>query len=209
MVIRELTTGVTRPSVPAAGQPSDEALLEAFYRGDDRALDRLMARYDWLAHLIMSRLPYGGGARAQQAEDLVQVTWLKVMDSRSRTTSRWRRECGPVRPWLMRIVSNCIVDAGRKDSAVPLCRREPADVADPVQEDLFVRCELRATIAAGLGSLDELESVVVVLKFWAGMQQNEIADALAVSEATISRTWSSARRTLRSTLAAAGWNDDR
>jgi DNA-directed RNA polymerase specialized sigma24 family protein len=51
--------------------------------------------------------------------------------------------------------------------------------------------------------------VVVVLKFWAGMQQNEIAGALAVSEATISRTWNSARLTLRATLTAAGWNDDR
>ena len=209
MAIRELTTGVPRLSAPAAGQPSDEELLEAFYRGEDCALDCLMARYSWLSHLVMSRLPYGGSARAQQAEDLVQATWLKVMDSRGRPTSRWRGECGPVRPWLMRIVSNCIVDAGRKESAVPLCRREPAEAADPAQEDLFVRCELRAAIAAGLGPLEEMEQVVVVLKFWAGMQQKEIAGALAVSEATISRTWNSARRTLRATLTAAGWNDDR
>jgi RNA polymerase sigma factor (sigma-70 family) len=208
MVIGELTTSVPRRSAPAARQPSDEELLAAFYRGEDRALDRLMARYDWLEQLIMSRLPYGGGARAQQAEDLVQVTWVKVMDSRSRTTSRWRGECGPVRPWLLRIASNCIVDAGRKDS-VPLCRREPAEDADPVQENLFVVCELRAALAAGLEALEQMESVVVVLKFWAGMQQNEIADALAVSEATISRTWNSARRKLRATLTAAGWNDDR
>jgi RNA polymerase sigma factor (sigma-70 family) len=92
---------------------------------------------------------------------------------------------------------------------VPLCRQEPTEGADPSQEDLFVRCELRTAVAAGLGALEELESVVVVLKFWAGMRQNEIALVLDLSEATICRMWASAREKLRATLDQVGWSEDR
>lgn len=185
---------------------SAEDLLEAFYDGDDAALDRLMTGYDRLRCWVISRLPYDGGARPQRAEDIVQRAWIKVIESRSR--ARWRREEGPFRPWLLRIVSNCIVDELRKNRGDQGARIAPVDAADPAQQELFRRCELRAALAERLGTLEPTELQVVVLKYWGGMRQNEIAPELGVSPATVSRCLASARKKLREGLTGEGWEDD-
>lgn len=186
--------------------PTDEDLLEAFYGGDDAALEDLVTRYQWLVYLVMSKLPRQGAARAQKSEDLVQLAWVKVMDTRRRQSARWRAECGLVRPWLLKIVSNCVLDAGRREAAAPPCWGDSADVPDPGQDELFILCERRTDVAQCLRSLDDLESMVVVLMFWAGMRQSAIAEALSLSPATISRNWKSARGKLHAGLVAAGWD---
>lgn len=83
-----------------------------------------------------------------------------------------------------------------------------ADAADPAQQELLVGCELRAAVVEGLGALQALELQVVVLKYWAGMRQNQIARKLGVSPATVSRCLASARVKLRESLSGAGWEDD-
>jgi RNA polymerase sigma factor (sigma-70 family) len=183
---------------------SDEELLEAFYDGDDAALDRLMTRYDWLRFWVISRLD--GGARPQRAEDIVQRAWVKVIESKSR--ARWRRDKGSVRPWLLQIVSNCMVDEFREKGNVAGGGVAPADAPDPAQQELLVWCELRALVAESLGALEPLELQVVTLKFWAGMRQNEIARKVGASPATVSRSLASARLKLRESLSGAGWDDD-
>ena len=183
---------------------SDEDLLEAFYDGDDAALDRLMTSYDRLRYWVISRLD--GGARPQRAEDIVQRAWVKVIESKGR--ARWRREKGSVRPWLLQIVSNCMVDEFRERGNMSGRGVAPADTADPAQQELLVWCELRAAVAESLRTLEPLELQVVTLKFWAGMRQNEIASKLGVSPATVSRSLASARVKLRESLSGAGWEDD-
>lgn len=193
--------------VEGLGEPvSDEDLLEAFYDGDDAALDRLMRRYGRLRYWVISRLPYNGGARPQRAEDIVQRAWMNVIESRSR--ARWRREAGSFRPWLLRIVANCIVDELRKKRADQGGWMAPADAADPAQQELLLRCELRAALAESLGALEPLEFQVVALKYWGGMRQNEIARELGVAPATVSRCLASARTKLRESLSGEGWEDD-
>lgn len=185
---------------------TDEGLLKAFYDGDDAALDRLMTRYDWLRHWVISRLPYDGGARPQRAEDIVQRAWVKVIESKG--GARWRREKGSVRPWLLQIVSNCTVDEFREKGNVPGGGVAMADAADPAQQELLVGCELRAAVVESLGALEAQELEVVMLRYWAGMRQKEIAPKLGVSPATVSRCLASARVKLRESLSGAGWEDD-
>jgi RNA polymerase sigma factor (sigma-70 family) len=188
--------------VPVTG----EELLEDFYDGDDAALDRLMTRYDWLRHWVISRLPYDGGARPQRAEDIVQRAWVKVIESKG--GARWRREKGSVRPWLLQIVSHCMVDEFRERRNVPGGGVAMADAADPAQQELLAWCELRSAVVESLGALEALELQVVVLKYWAGSRQNQIARKLGVSPATVSRCLASARGKLRESLSGAGWEDD-
>jgi RNA polymerase sigma factor (sigma-70 family) len=52
-----------------------------------------------------------------------------------------------------------------------------------------------------LAKLDERQSKIVELRFFGGLKNNEVAEVLKVSEATVRRDWSLARAWLHRELA--------
>jgi RNA polymerase sigma factor (sigma-70 family) len=173
---------------------SDEQLLCLFYLGDDRAYEELDRRHrPRLAGLARWRL--GGLPDAdERACEVTQETLLRLVRTRADGLSRWLPERGPVRPWLDTILTRCLTDLfrreGRQVPAVPLGgtdeeasgapavaghERSPQDEAE--EADLFRWCARQ--LPDPLGKMIEM-------KYRQGMQQTQIAQALGLSNTTVS-----------------------
>ena len=196
------------PDGSVRGPPSDEELLRGFYGGSNAALDCLVLRHgSALECRVRGRLPFGACARWERAQDVVATAWTKVFETRA-SGARWDDERGPVYPWLVRIVDNCLWDELRRQARAPVAYGEQPDAADPSQERRFGHVEVSEVVGSCMAKLSPLYQVILIHKFWVGVNQAEIACMLEVSEATISRRCKEACDMLRSHLLAALGDED-
>ena len=201
-------TGVA-PDGSGHGPQSDEELLRGFYGGSNASLDCLVLRHgSALECRVRGRLPFGACARQERAQDVVETAWTKVIETKASGGARWDDERGPVYPWLVRIVDNCLWDELRKQSRAPVAHGEQPDAADPKQERRFGHVEDSEVVVSCLAKLSQLHQVILIHKFWAGLNQAEIARMLDLSEATISRRCSEGCDLLRGHLLAALGDED-
>ena len=131
-------------------------------------LDQLIVRYQ---HRLLRYLLYLTGNR-EQAEDLFQEVWMRVLVRGSQYNGQARFET-----WLFTIARNLLIDQRRKrtmssldelfetggDDDRPMAF-EIAD-GDPTPFDRFANLEDRERIAAALLELDTLHREVLVLRF--------------------------------------------
>ena len=90
-------------------QKIKSTLMEAFYRGEDSALNVLADRlHPQLRGLALSRIPRSEVGRYQLAEDLVQDTLMKVAGTKNRPLSRWQPGKSTVSTWMGTILKNVI-----------------------------------------------------------------------------------------------------
>ncbi len=164
----------------------------------DEALEHLIGRHTaLLERRARARLPFGAWAREERAQDIVQVVWIRVMDTKGSRRARWAPERGPFRPWLLTILDNCVRDEVRKESRSPVSSVEPPDAADPRQEARFRHLDDTDVVTAWMAKLSGELQRILILKFWVGLNQAEIAKEFGVSEATISRRCNEGCNTLR------------
>lgn len=137
------------------------------------------------------------------AEEAVQEAFLRV----------WRfRESIPPPPartaWLYRVVVNACITRLRAEARRPeqLCAAlpEPADPgADPVVA--AQRAALAQSVGAALRSLPEPLRVPVVLRYYSGLSEREIATAIRRRPGTVKSRLSEARRRLAEDPGLAAW----
>src|SRR4051794_30468205 len=90
----------------------EAALVQALQRGDEEAFAGLVERYGRL----MSRVAFGYVGSAALAEDVVQETWLAVVEGIERFEGR-----SSLKTWLLSIVANrARTRHGREARSVPL-----------------------------------------------------------------------------------------
>jgi RNA polymerase sigma factor (sigma-70 family) len=164
---------------------ADEALMDRFYCGEERAFDELFRRWRGRHYnYVRRRQPSHAGSQDEVAKEIVHKAWLKVAESRERPTARWRPERGRLAPWLWRIVERTSVDEGRK---------RPRDIATapediPVvvvndSDDSGVATVLEACIAR----LPHDDRRLLHEKFFLCSTQKEIAAAMGRTESWVSR----------------------
>jgi RNA polymerase sigma-70 factor, ECF subfamily len=119
---------------------------------------------------------------ATDAEDLVQIAFLKLFDQLSRKT-----EIHNLRSWLYRVVHNQAIDQvrrrGKHDSAVEewLARQERMPATGSTEDKLIQR----QRIAISLQSLNERERHCLRLRA-EGLSYKEIGEVLAISAKAVS-----------------------
>jgi RNA polymerase sigma factor (sigma-70 family) len=133
----EIEPGVEPPAVDAGTQPlwdTDEALIAAFYEGDDDALEKLRSRYRDPLFVCFK----GMGVSDQTAYDLLHGQWNRddgvferIYQTRhrepGRAGSRAKRFAGRTFwPWILTIARNLAYDA---------LRRKPHEVEWPKGAD--------------------------------------------------------------------------
>jgi RNA polymerase sigma-70 factor (ECF subfamily) len=162
----------------------DRELVERSRSGDRAAFEELVRR---TARLVFARayLETGDNARA---EDLTQETFLLAWRS-----VRQVKDVGSFRPWLMSILHRVVVDAarreGRKKRSGP-GRSESAEL-DQVADDragpeqTAERDEQRQRALAELRSLPEEYREVLMLRYLAGADYEEIGRQLAISNGSL------------------------
>jgi RNA polymerase sigma factor (TIGR02999 family) len=168
-------------------------LLISWRQGDAAALDRLIpVVYDELRRVARRRLRGESPGQALQATALVHEVYLRLVDL-NRMTLTSRAHFFGVAATLMRQI---LVDHARRQRAdkrgggvtvLSLDQASPAAWTSSV--DVLALDEALDALSA----IDSRQCRVVELRFFAGLNIDETADALGVSPATVEREWALAK----------------
>lgn len=170
-------------------------LLGAARAGDRDALDRLLPLlYDDLRELAGAQLARERGPRTLQATALVHEAYVKLTaGAGGHFHAEDRRHFFAIAGRAMRQV---LVDqARRRKSAKRGGDRVPTTLADGHAAVELDADELLALDDA-LEELEDRQRQVVELRFFAGLEEEEIAKVLDVSARTVRRDWVKARARL-------------
>ena len=170
----------------SAIQPTDEELLARVADGDRDAFGDLYQRY---ARAVLGLAIRRLGDRGR-AEDAVQEAFASVW----RAARSYKRDRGPVAPWLYAVARNAIADRGRARNEPPA---EPFDAPsdEPGPADLAEQSWVAYRVHRAMEGLPETERAVLELAYWSGLSQSEISDFLGIPLGTVkTRTRSGLRR---------------
>jgi RNA polymerase sigma factor (sigma-70 family) len=164
------------------GRPLDESeLIRRAQRGDTHAYEELVNAYQGIAF----RTAYVIARNASDAEDAAQDGFVKAW----RALGRFR-EGAPFRPWLLRIVANEASNrrrsAGRRASlALRAATQATSGDAAPSPEAALLSSEQRAVLLAAVDELPEEQRDVVALRYFLGLSEAEVAEALGIPQGTV------------------------
>ena len=175
-------------------------LLLSWRQGDAQALDRLVPLvYDELRRVARRHLRREQPGHALQATALVHEVYLRLVDV-DRLTLKNRAHFFAVAAKLMRQI---LVDHARRQHAgkrgggvtmVSLDGVSPA--AQPPSVDVLALDQALEALSA----IDARQVGVVELRFFAGLDIDETAEALEISTATVEREWAMAKAWLHRRL---------
>jgi RNA polymerase sigma-70 factor, ECF subfamily len=173
-------------------------LLSALQGGDRSALDRVLPKvYDELRALARAQLRRTSGGTLQ-ATALVHEAYVKLGRS-DVINAVSRSHFLAIAASAMRQV---LIDHARAASAQ---KRGGGVAAVTLSEHAAgpdMRIDELLALDEALATLDPRQRLVVECRFFAGMEEREIAEALGVSERTVRREWTRARAWLYAILYA-------
>ena len=172
--------------------------MERARRGEIDAYEVLVDRYRDQA----CRIAYA--IAGDDAEDAAQEGFVKAYAALDRF-----RAGAPFRPWVLRIVANEARNrrrsAGRRAGlALRVAQVRPSGDAAPSPEEAAIASEGRMALAAAVSRLPERDRVVVAYRYFAGLTEAEMADALGCASGTVKSRLSRALARLRAELVAEG-----
>jgi RNA polymerase sigma-70 factor (ECF subfamily) len=158
----------------------DPDVAAALAARDESALAELYDRYGALAYSLALRILGDSG----KAEDVVQEAFLKLWNG----AARFDEERGSLRGWLTTAVRNRSIDLLRGRSLHE--RRELALNAEVVSaragpEEAAADSEERAAVRAALAELPQEQRDAVLLAYFGGFTQAEIAEQVGVPLSTV------------------------
>jgi RNA polymerase sigma-70 factor (ECF subfamily) len=188
-------TPAASPSVATATVANDVqtreeslAIAEGLKRQDAGLLDELIVRYQ---HRLLRYLLYLTSNR-EQAEDLFQEVWMRVMVRGAQFDGRARFDT-----WMFTIARNLVIDLRRKKTMSSLDEMfegngdddrpmvyETADT-DPTPFDRLSSLEDRERVCAALLQLDTLYREVLVLRFHEDLSLDEISKVTRAPLSTV------------------------
>ncbi len=179
-------------------EASDKELLWALRDGDEAALDQLIERKTEpllkLAHRILND--------AEEARDVVQVTFLRLWQHRDRFDERWSPNT-----WIYRIATNLAIDhlrahRSRQKSLEPmrLHLQGALDARSRRQRASLHEGEVMAIFQQLAAGLTEKQRTVFLLREVEGMPSKEVAKIVGCRESTVRNHLFNARKYLRQEL---------
>jgi RNA polymerase sigma factor (sigma-70 family) len=179
------------------GRPlTDSELIERAKAGDVAAYEELVRRYEQQAFRAACLIC----GDADEARDAAQEGFVRAW----RALPRFRSGAEP-RPWLMRIVVNAARNrrrgSGRRTNlALRIAQDRPSDGAAPSPEAAVLAAERRADLLAAIGQLRDDDRLVLGLRWFADLDELEMAEALGVPRGTVKSRLSRAMARLREAM---------
>ena len=150
-----------------------------------------------LHHRAVIRTAYGIVRRLDIAEDVTQQVFIELFSSIKRYDIK-----RPFPPWLHRIAVRRSLDELRRpnhrDVAIGAAQELPSRSDRP--EQVAEESELRADIRKAIGTLDPKHRAAVVLRYYQGFTEAEMAIALHCRRGTVKSRLHYALRRLREIL---------
>jgi len=149
---------------------------------------RCAAVFDTYQDQMHRRLVYLTGSR-EEADDLSQELWLRVL----RSGHTYRGQASP-ETWLYAVCRNLVIDQRRKRRLLSL--DEVTDLQNgacsshlidhrPTPIEVLRQDELSHHLARLVFELDDKQSMVIALRFWADCELNEISEITNVPLNTV------------------------
>ena len=180
---------------PEEAQIDDVALLKALAGKDEKAVSQLYDRYRVVLFGLLVRILNN----REEAEDVLQELFLQV----------WHR-AGDYDPnrgrpftWLVTLARSRAIDrlrsvASRERVASESAREVTEEVSDAVAD--AVRSEQRGIVTSALSQLPEEQQKALVLAYFDGLTQSEIADRLGAPLGTVKTRMRAGMMKLREVL---------
>lgn len=150
------------------------AAAEEAPRAADLAFDRLYRSSRDDVYAYVAGLLRDGPA----AEEVTAVAFERAYRKRN----RFDPKRGEHRAWLFGIARNAALDELRRRGRQTELTAEPADLDSLGTEDGTQHSEQRLAVSAALGRLAPRERELIALKYFAGLDNAEIAQILGVTE---------------------------
>jgi RNA polymerase sigma-70 factor (ECF subfamily) len=174
--------------------------LRAAHAGDGAALDLVFPRvYDELKRLACAQLAQERAGHTLQPTALVHEAYLRLIDQHSADFTDRACFFGLAATMMRRILVNHARDrqAQKRGAGAVIVTLSAAQQQPSEDIDLLGLHEALERLAL----LDARQARVVELKFFAGLDIDEIAGLLEVSPATVRRDWTMAKMWLGQALA--------
>ena len=180
-------------------QRADARLASRVALGDADALGELYDRYGAACFRVAHRIT----ANHALAEEVVQESFLAVWRS-----DRYREGAGTIRTWLFALVHHKAVDAVRRESSLSrrqstYAGREPVVATASTNPEPAMLDAIRdEEVRAALSDLSAEQRQAIVLAYFGGHTQREIAEMTGLPLGTVKTRMFSGMRRLRHGLAA-------
>jgi RNA polymerase sigma factor (TIGR02999 family) len=168
-------------------------ILQAVARGEGHASEELFPLiYDELRHLAASHMAQERPGHTLQATAIVHEAWLRLVSDGDRTWQNRAHFFGAAAEAMRRI----LIENARRKSALKrgggLLRVdiEGLDIAAATPDDKILMLN---EALENLQAEDPEKARIVVMKFFGGMTNQELAEHLGVTERTVERQWAFAR----------------
>ena len=179
-------------------EASDREVLLAVRQGDEAALAELIQRKTQPLSATVYRIL----GDAEEARDVVQVTFFKVWENREKFDERWSPNT-----WIYRIASNLAIDQLRSRRSrekshepVKLHLREVFDSRARRDASRLSEEEVGGIFRELSAELTEKQRAVFVLREMEGLSSQEVAEIVGCRESTVRNHLFNARKVLRQAL---------
>lgn len=188
-LLAALPGGYVMADVPNSGVTQ---LLLDWSRGDEKALERLTPLvYDELRRLAGSYMRRERPDHTLQSTALVHEAYVRLVDQRVEWKSR-SHFFGIAAQMMRRILVDHAKQhksAKRGSGIRPVTLDEPLLVARQPSMDMVALDDALSALLA----IDPQRAKIVELRFFGGLSNEEVAEVLAISTATVQRQWAGAR----------------
>lgn len=180
---------------PEQSPDSDVDLLHAVARGDEAALARLYDQYRTILFGLLIRIL---GSR-EEAEDVLQDVFIQVW----RRAADFDEKRGKPFTWLVTLTRSRAIDrlrqiGARQRLATGAAENQPEEVSDALA-DTF-RSEQKEIVKRALAKLPEEQRRALMLAYYDGLTQSEIASRLSTPLGTVKTRMRSGMNKLRELL---------
>lgn len=178
----------------SANRMSDITLiLQAASRGEKQASEELLpAVYEELRRMAVARMASEAEDHTLQPTALVHEAWLRLVGDGARSWDNRAHFFGAAAQAMRRI----LVESARRKSRLKRGNRPERVLIDDLEIAEDRPSENILLIDEALQELESLDSErarVVVLKFFGGLKNEEVAESLGISERSVERHWTFAK----------------
>lgn len=162
-------------------QLSDSALVSLYIAGEENAFEQLVNRHKnkvYTTILLIVKDTY-------TAEDLMQDAFIKAIHTMK--SGRYNEE-GKFSSWICRIAHNLAIDFFRKEKRSPMITLEDGSnvfntmsFSEDSAESLQIKEDTHARLRELIQTLPQTQREVLMMRHYADMSFQEIADATGVS----------------------------